>query len=254
MGAEASGRRARGAAGRKSAPLYGIRRAPANASIFSERDRRDVVARYSRRFAEHGHSQEALGWGKKGKQDVRFEVLASRWDFAGARVLDIGAGFGDLYAYLKPRGIRSYHGYELVPALAEKGRQLYGRNKNFRLTAGDFLGLPLARDYDIALISGLFNFKLARGNNDEFIAAVLGKAFARCSVGVAANFITDRVDYREKLLFNASPEKIVALALTLTRSFVLRNDYFPFEFSLFLNKDDSFHKKDTIFSAYKNAR
>ena len=68
---------------------------------------------------------------------------------------------------------------------------------------------------------------------------------------MASNFITDRVDYHEDLIFNTRPEEMVTLALSLTRNFVLCNDYFPFEFSLFLNKDDSFETSDTIFNAYK---
>jgi 2-polyprenyl-3-methyl-5-hydroxy-6-metoxy-1,4-benzoquinol methylase len=61
-----------------------------------------VVQRYSRRFAEHGYSPKTLGW-DKGKQDIRFAVLTSQYDFAGKRVLDIGCGFGDLNRTLRAR-------------------------------------------------------------------------------------------------------------------------------------------------------
>jgi len=222
--------------------------------IFSDNDRKKVIERYSKRFNEFGHSQKAVGWGEKGKQELRFEVLSSLWNFENKKVLDIGAGFGDLYKYLLPRKIKSYHGFELVPSLAEKGIELYGMKDNFRLTTGDFLECKLDTHYDIVLISGLFNFKLLNGDNYEFISEVIMKAFAHCHGGLAANFITDRVDYTEELIFNSKPEKIIEIALQFTKNFVLRNDYFPFEFSLFMNKDDSFSVNDTVFNTYKNER
>ena len=223
--------------------------------IFSEEDKKKVVERYSKRFADFGYSQKAVGWGEKGKQEFRFEVLASLWNFDNASVLDIGAGFGDLYKYLKSKWrIRKYQGLELVPALVQEGNKLFGQHADFNLSEANILDYPLDENYDFILISGLFNFKLVGGDNYEFINRVMAKAFSKCNVGLAANFITDRVDYHEELIFNAQPEKIISISLSLTKNFVLRNDYFPFEYSVFLNKDDSFSKSDTIFNSYKNAR
>ncbi|NBV12557.1 MAG: class I SAM-dependent methyltransferase [Sphingobacteriia bacterium] len=220
-------------------------------STFSDADKEKVVARYTQRFNDFGYSQKALGWGEKGRQEIRFEVLASLWDFKGASVLDIGAGFGDFFQFIGPDKIGYYHGFELVPALADTGKEKYGHHPNFELTLGDFINDTLTRKYDYVIISGLFNFKLVNGNNYDFIRQVISKAFENCNKGLASNFITDRVDYHEDLIFNTRPEEMVTLALSLTRNFVLRNDYFPFEFSLFLNKDDSFETSDTIFNAYK---
>lgn len=219
---------------------------------FSEKDSAKVIERYTKRFEEYGYSQKAVGWGEKGRQEIRFEILASQWDFEGKEVLDIGAGFGDLYRYLKPLRIQSYTGIELVSVLVKKGNELYGQNQDFKLIAGNFLEIKDSiSNHDIALISGLFNFKLVEGNNYDFIGEVLAEALKICRVGVAANFVTDRVDYHEELIFNAKPEKILEMGLNLTKNVILRNDYFPFEFSIFLNKDDSFDKSDTIFKSYK---
>lgn len=221
-------------------------------SHFTEKDSAKVIARYAKRFQDFGYSQKAVGWGEKGRQEIRFEILASQWDVAGREVLDIGAGFGDLYRFLKSRRIKSYTGIELVPVLVKKGNELYGDHPNFKLIAGNFLEIQnTIGNYDIALISGLFNFKLVQGNNYDFIREVLSQTLKICRVGVSANFVTDRVDYEEELIFNAKPEKIVEIALSLTKNMVLRSDYFPFEFSIFLNRDDSFDKSDTIFKSFK---
>ena len=222
--------------------------------IFSPADKQKTIARYSKLFNRYSHSQKALGWGEKGKQELRFKVLVDYWNLKGMRILDIGAGFGDLYQFLQPYKIKNYHGFELVRDLAQKGIELYGTNDNFKMSIGNFLEIELVEEYDIAFISGLFNFKLVNGNNDEFIRSVITKAFRQCRVGLASNFITDRVDYEEELIFNSRPETILEMGLALTRNVLLRCDYFPFEFSLFLTKDDSFSKEDTIFNTYKNKK
>jgi SAM-dependent methyltransferase len=218
---------------------------------FSDKDKTNVIDRYTEKYSQFGYSQKAVGWGEKGRQGLRFSILSSLWNFKGASVLDIGAGFGDFYNFIGKDTISSYHGFDLVPVLVDKGKQLYGSNDNFNLTLGNFMELPLEKKYDIVIISGLFNFKLADGNNYSFINDVITKAFSVCNVGLAANFITDRVDRKDDIVFNSSPEKIVEITLKHTKNFALRNDYMPFEFSVFLNKDDSFSTSDAIFNSYK---
>ncbi len=219
--------------------------------IFSDSDKKKVIQRYTERLQKFGYSQKAVGWGEKGKQENRFEVLTSYWNLKNKKILDIGAGFGDLYNYVKPFEIKEYCGLELVPALIEKGNEIYGREKKFRLINADILDFGFQEKFDIVFISGMFNFKLINGNNYEFIENVLSKSFEISNEGVCSNFITDRVDYHEELIFNSRPEKILEIALKQTKSVCLKNDYFPFEFSIFLNKDDSFSEKK-IFNKYLN--
>jgi hypothetical protein len=222
--------------------------------MFSEEDKKKTIDRYTKRFNDFGYSPKAVGWGEKGKQNLRFEVLANYFPLENMSILDIGAGFGDLYKYLATSNIKNYHGFDLVESLVVKGNELYGSNENFKLTLGDFSETVLHEMFDVCLISGLFNFKLVGSNNYDFITSVITKAFANCKVGLAANFITDRVDYHEELIFNSKPEIILGIALGLTKNVTLRNDYFPFEFSVFLNKDESFSKEDTVFNTYKHGR
>jgi SAM-dependent methyltransferase len=200
---------------------------------------------------EHGHSHLAVGWGPKNRQATRFEILASPWDFAGKRILDIGGGFGDLYGYLAPRGIAHYTGVDIVPDLVAVGRRAYGGNPNFELIQGDFLELELEAEYDLAFISGLFNFKLAQGGNYEFISQVLGKAMGLCSEGVSANFITARTDFQEDIVFYADERIVLETCFHLTRRLSMRADYFPFEYSVHLHKDDSYSTVTSTFLGFR---
>ena len=218
---------------------------------FSQTDRSTVIERYSRRLDVHGHSPLSVGWGPKDRQFARFAVLASQWDLHGMRILDIGAGFGDLFAYLAPLGIDSYLGIDVVPGLVAVGNEQYGTDGRFKLLEAEFLDLGLKGDFDVAFISGMFNFKLANGRNYDFISDVMAKAFGACKVGVAANFINDRTDYQEDLIFYANESVVLTHCFELTRRVNLRADYFPFEFSIFLHKEDTFSTDSAIFSAYR---
>jgi hypothetical protein len=100
--------------------------------------------------------------------------------------------------------------------------------------------------------SGIFNLKLLEGDNYIFIEQVMQKAFRLCRVGFAFDFLSDKVDYRKENTFHAAPEHILALAYGMSRNVILLNNYMPFEFSIFVFKDDSFDPKCTIFHRWLN--
>jgi SAM-dependent methyltransferase len=215
------------------------------------REQEAIIERYSRRFAEYGYSSKTLGW-DKGKQDLRFSILTSQYDFRNKQILDIGCGFGDLNHTLRTcyGDEYTYHGVDLVPALIEKARDLYG-SKNVKFSCADILGETVTGEYDYAISSGIFNHKMLDVANYDFIESVIAKALALCRDGLAVDFLSDKVDWRHAHTFHASPEKVLAIAFKFSRNVILRNDYMPFEFSLFINKDDSFSKDDTVFNLYK---
>lgn len=119
------------------------------------------------------------------------------------------------------------------------------------LECGDFLEIEMKQSYDYCVGSGLFNFKLSNGNNYQYIESIISKAFEYCNIGVAFDFLSDKVDYQYEITFHSSPEMILSIAYKYTRNVVLRNDYMPFEFVLYMYKDASFEKEDTIFNRYK---
>ena len=221
---------------------------------FSKNDELAVISRYTDKYEKFGYSQKSLGW-DKGKQEIRFDILTSEWDFKNASVLDIGCGFGDFYRFaIETFGsIGKYTGLEIVPSLIEKGRELYGKDPEFEIVPGSITEWQPETIYDYVVISGLFNFKLEGGSDDnyEFIDYVLTQAMRAASGGVAANFLSDNVDYEYEHTFHSNPGRILQICYGLTRNLILKNDYFPFEFTVLLNKDDTFDREDTIFTIYK---
>jgi SAM-dependent methyltransferase len=219
--------------------------------MYSKRDEHETQQRYSKRFQQYGYSPKSLGW-TKGKQDVRFSVLTSQYDFAGKSILDVGCGFGDINIMLNARyGTNyTYHGIDLVEDLVVEGRNRFVA-PHITFTVGNFLTLANETKYDYIIASGIFNHVLHDLDGYEFISLCMNKAFHIVNDGIAFDFLSDKVDYKLPHTFHCAPERALTMAYGLTRNVVLRSDYMPFEFSLFMYKDDTFSSEDTLFHRYK---
>jgi hypothetical protein len=68
------------------------------------------------------------------------------------------------------------------------------------------------------------------------LSGMLSEMFRICRKGVAMNFVSDQVDFKTRGLFYSSPEKILSMAFILSNRIVLRHDYMPYEFTVYIYK------------------
>ncbi len=209
-------------------------------------EKRSTLERYNARLEQYGHDARTLGWTKR-QHLLRYDVLLSYWNLANADLLDFGCGFGDMYDYCRQSGRTDvrYHGIDLNPRLIEAGRERY---PDADLRALDISTDGLPQSYDVIVASGVYNFRMA--DNWSFIRETFDLFRAKARRGFAANFITDRVDFRDESLYNADPCAVLDLAYSYSKRVVLRQDYMPFEFTIFVDLQDDFDKKYTIFPEY----
>jgi SAM-dependent methyltransferase len=196
----------------------------------NEREKLSTIARYNARLDQFGHDPRALGWPKR-QHLLRYDVLLSYWTLSGADLLDLGCGFGDMYGYCRDSGrvdVR-YHGIDINPRLIEEGSKRYPEAD---LVVRDVTTLGLPRTYDVIVCSGLYNFRLQ--DNWNFIT----------------NFLTNRVDFYDNTLHYADPCAVLDLCYKYSRRVVLRQDYMPFEFTVFVDLRDTFDKRYTVFPEY----
>lgn len=210
-----------------------------------------TIKRYEERLEIHGYDPKTLGW-TTGRQAVRFEALTSQLLGRCPRILDIGCGFGDLNRCLQQKFGEKYHylGVDLVGKLLDEGRARFS-GKNISFLEGDFLDLDLPElRFDYAIASGIFNHRLSDGNNYALIEATIEKALSLCNFGLAFDFLSDKVDYRLDHCFHSSPETVLGIAYRFSRNVIVRNDYMPFEFSLFIDKRDAYSSSRPIFDSF----
>jgi SAM-dependent methyltransferase len=202
----------------------------------NETDRESYRRRYRERLAVYHHDPRTLGW-DKGKQAERFEALTQLLplDRIGS-VLDVGCGFGDLYAFLRGHGFRgTYTGLDFVAELVEVGRGAY---PGAEFVVGDFSEFPAEPRYDVVLASGIFNARLTAEDHGAYVEATLRQMHSVCRVAACADFLSSTADVRREDLYYTAPEQALRLALSLTRRAALLHHYMPFEFALYLYKDD----------------
>lgn len=214
-----------------------------------ERDRDETIERYRTRYQQFGYDPRTLGW-NKGRQNVRFAAILEMLGAEFKSILDIGCGFGDLFAYLKGIGWRGdYIGYDLCPELIEEGRKRFGPD-GARFECGDFSSSATDVRADVAVAIGIFNHKL-HGDNWEFVRSTLYAMWERTNVAIAADFLSATADKPHEHLFHIPASRVLEHGLSLSKRAVLKHDYMPFEFSMAVWHDDSFESGCPIFAPYQ---
>lgn len=199
------------------------------------KDKKEIIARYKNRLKNHGVNVDALASGSSEHQDIRFKVMSEIGDLNNQKILDIGCGFADFYAYLKKKKVKvNYTGIDICAPFIDICRQ---RFPEASFEVGDIESLDLKGHFDYIVSSQTFNNKLKFADNEKVIRFVITKSFDLCKKGVAIDMMTKYVDFEEDRLYYYKPEKIFRFCKTLTKRVALRHDYPLFEFMVFLYKD-----------------
>ena len=210
------------------------------------RERAETIARYDARLDEFGETEQALGWGPKGRSRLRYEILLSRWDLSGATVIDFGCGFGDLYSAIVAKNWNvDYIGVDLNSRLLDVASKRY---PGVRFELGDLSVLDSLAPVDYVLTSGVFNHLLA--DNRAFVTQAFERFDGVARRGFSSNFLSSYVDFPLDHTYHSKPEEILALAYRFSRNVVLRNDYMPFEFTVFVDKAAGVDSRLTVYEDY----
>jgi trans-aconitate methyltransferase len=189
-----------------------------------------------------------LGWGKGGRQHLRFKILTEIGVQKTSSVLDVGCGFGDFYKYLRNEGWHGqYVGVDIVDELLREAKIQY---PDITVRNEDILTTNTRTQFDYVISSGVFNAKLQHEENYIYILQMLKRMYELATVGVAGDFMSSYTDFQHEIAFHAEPEKIFTMAKTLSKRILLRHDYMPYEFTIYLYKDDSINKEKNVFETF----
>ncbi|GHV03616.1 hypothetical protein AGMMS50229_03180 [Campylobacterota bacterium] len=111
---------------------------------------------YSALFAHYNDRLESLHWSTYESQVTRFEQFLKVGDLNGAKVLDIGCGFGDFYGFLQQHKISTrYLGVDITSQFIGVAQKRY---LSARFWHRDILTLPISESFDYVFASGVFAF------------------------------------------------------------------------------------------------
>lgn len=185
---------------------------------------------YESHVRRFGYGYKGLGFGRRSSQEKRFAAAAALGAFQGARLLDVGCGFGDFLAWLNARGVRPhYTGLDICPPMIERCRRRFGEAEA-RFVVGDVLEHEPAAPYDYVVASGIFGYA-ARGLRAR-VQPMLEKLFAMAETGLAVNFLSRCAPRRSPGRLYLEPADVLQFALTLTSAVRMDHTYMPNDFTL----------------------
>lgn len=189
----------------------------------------EIRAYFESRLERHGDSPKSLDWSAQGQQ-TRFEILARVGNLRGQEVLDVGCGLGHFHDFLRTRFPDArYTGVDLSPRMVEAARK---RLPEATLEVWDASSGKLPWEADYVIASGVMNLEI--GNNEAAMRGLLRVCFRACRVAVAVNMLSRWADWFDEGRHYYDPIRTLRDARRLTSRVVLRHDYMPHDFTLYL--------------------
>jgi len=201
-------------------------------------------------LGKHGASYKALDWNSPESQRLRYniirEILVYGKKTANISLLDVGCGLGDLYGYLKTEGLLARHkirytGLDISPRLIAAAGPKYP-DANFEVK--DILAESYLTKSDYIVCSGVFNIRtIDVAGHLEYVKSMLLKMYDLVNYGVAVNFlsegalpISDLADLNSGRYYYFKPEEIQLICRLISGRFIIRHDYHPGDFTVYLLK------------------
>ena len=187
---------------------------------------------YESHVRRFGFGYRALGFNRRSSQEKRFGALAALGNFDGARVLDVGCGFGDFLAWLRARGVQPrYTGLDLTASMIERCRRRFS-DGDARFVVGDALTWQpdSGAQYDYVIASGIFGYHAK--DTRARIQPTLERLFGIAGTGIAVNFLSGCAPTRSPGRLYVHPADVLQYALRLTPAVRLDHTYMPNDFTL----------------------
>ena len=176
-------------------------------------------------FKDLPSEYQKVGWGSQENQFLRFSILSSISEsFFHSKILDYGCGLGGFYEFIQGKNFTGkYLGYDILSEMLEKCLLKYP-GINFKSDYDDF-------NPDIIIASGIFTF-----SSEDYMKKEIAKMFSIANKGIAFNSLSDWSPNKENNEFYADPIKTLEFCSTLTSKVVLRHDYLPHDFTIYMYK------------------
>jgi len=197
---------------------------------------------YSRKFSSHGPTPEGVDWGSdEAKAFLRYEKMLAVADFTSgnrASLLDVGCGYGGLRQFAANTSIDlDYTGIDVAGNMIEWA-QANSAGGNF--IDGDVLDYQFDRKFDYVVCNGILTQKLeATGlEMDRFAARLIRRIFSLCTIGIAFNVMTTKVNFYSNNLYYRNPSELLAWCLTEISPHVrVDHAYRLFEYTMYVYQD-----------------
>ena len=213
---------------------------------------KEKIAEYFETLLEkHGDHYLSLDWKSKESQLIRFTVLLDIIDHAGKKndisILDVGCGIGHFYEYLDSSGIIDkfnikYTGIDISKKMIDFARKKHPKADFRRI---DLIGDKFDKKFDYVVSSGAFNIRMSDlSSHKASVRQMISRMFRLSNHGTAVNFLSrsslyllqkDKDDGSERYVYY-SEEEVIDFVRAVCDRYVLRKDYHPGDFTVYMLK------------------
>ena len=113
------------------------------------------------------------------------------------------------------------------------------KKPNLDIRKLDLLEESIEEEFDIVLACGIFNLKLTKSDNYEYIHKMLERMFKIAKIGISVDFLSILADYQAEEAFHPEFADILSIASKISKRFSMFHNYSPYEFSLILYKNQN---------------
>ena len=188
---------------------------------------------YDQRVEQYGHDPRACDYGRPQSQLKKFAVLADVLPLTNTTILDVGCGFADYATYLASRFASiSYTGIDLSAQMIATAQQLH---PDLNLQVGNIVQEAGQARFDVVTTNGIFY--LLGDSAPSLMRHIIQHMFTLARQAVAFNSLSTWAPEQEAGEFYADPIEILEFCRTLSSRVVLRHDYLPHDFTIYLYRD-----------------
>jgi SAM-dependent methyltransferase len=181
---------------------------------------------------KYGHDPRACDYGRPQSQEIKFRVLSEAMPVKGRSVLDVGCGFADFHRFLRDRfGEVRYSGVDVCPAMVEEARRL---DPHCEVKLANILDASIRERFDLVTANGIFY--LLGDEAWSTMQEIVRRMYAVAEHAVAFNSLSSWAEDKDPGEFYADPAEVLQFCRTLTPWVVLRHDYHPRDFTIYMYK------------------
>jgi SAM-dependent methyltransferase len=199
-------------------------------------DRDRIAAYYNNLVEQHGYSVEARDSTREELLLARYKVLNGVANLAGKRVLEVGCGFGDLGAYLQANapGVQ-YVGIDISARMIDEGRKVH---PNLDIRHADVLSWKPEHSFDVVMAQGIFY--LLGEDAERKSLKLIATMYELATEAAAFCTLSGWAENKHPGEYFADPVATLGFCRTLTKWVVLRHEYLPNDFCIYLYRQAQF--------------
>jgi SAM-dependent methyltransferase len=198
-----------------------------------------LAEHYSEKFSAHGPTSEGVDWGPdEAKAILRYEKMLNVADWVAGNkplLLDVGCGYGGLQQFAINKNIDlDYTGIDVAGNMIEWAT---ANLPSGNFIPGDILEYKFDRQFDYVVCNGILTQKLEAASleMDQFANQLIRRMFSLCTIGVAFNVMTTKVNYYSNNLYYRNPAELFSWCLNeITPHVKLDHSYPLYEYTIYL--------------------